>query len=200
MKPKDFEYFVEALKSLPSISTKSANKIAYFFLQKDEKFFNDFISRIISLKENVKFCIHCNNLTIDSLMCDICKQQNRDQNKVCIVSSCEDLEKIESSNSFFGLYYILNAEINHKDLSTSKNIDLNKLEKMINHFHVNEILIATNMTMNGELTSNFIQKSLKSKNYNIDFYRLALGIPMNASIDYIDWESLKYSIENKKKI
>lgn len=200
MKPKEFEYFVEALKSLPSVSTKNANKIAYFFLEKDEIFFNKFIDRLMSLKNNIKFCSYCNNLTNDSLYCEICKSENRDTNKLCIVSTLEDLEKIELSNSFFGLYYVLNCEINHKDLTSSKRINFDKLEKMINYFRVKEILLATNMTINGELTSTYVKNHLKERNYNIEFFRLALGIPLNASIDYIDWESLKYSIENKKKV
>ena len=71
---------------------------------------------------------------------------------------------------------------------------------MINKFHIKEILICTNMTINGELTSSYIKNFIKEKKYNIELFRLAMGIPMNASIEYIDWESLKHSIENKKKI
>ncbi len=200
MKPKEFEYFVEALKSLPSISTKSANKIAYFFLENDEKFYNTFLDRLVSLKSNIKFCMNCNNLTSNSLYCEICNSSSRDSKKLCIVSYLEDLEKIEQSNSFSGLYFVLNSEINHKDLSSVKKLNFEKLETMINKFHTKEILICTNMTINGELTSSYIKNFIKEKKYNIELYRLAMGIPMNASIEYIDWESLKHSIENKKKI
>lgn len=200
MKPKEFEYFVEALKSLPSISTKSANKIAYFFLENDENFYNTFLDRLVSLKSNIKFCLNCNNLTSNSLYCEICNSDSRDTKKLCIVSYLEDLEKIEQSNSFSGLYFVLNSEINHKDLNSAKKINFEKLETMINKFHIKEILICTNMTINGELTSSYLKNFIKEKKYNIELYRLAMGIPMNASIEYIDWESLKQSIENKKKI
>ncbi|MDE5841761.1 MAG: hypothetical protein K2H11_02160, partial [Malacoplasma sp.] len=108
MKPKEFEYFVEALKSLPSISTKSANKIAYFFLENDDKFYSTFLDRLVSLKSNIKFCMNCNNLTSNSLYCEICNSNSRDTKKLCIVSYLEDLEKIEQSNSFSGLYFVLN--------------------------------------------------------------------------------------------
>ncbi|MDE7075572.1 MAG: hypothetical protein K2O21_02965, partial [Malacoplasma sp.] len=131
MKPKEFEYFVEALKSLPSISTKSANKIAYFFLENDEKFYNTFLDRLVSLKSNIKFCMNCNNLTSNSLYCEICNSSSRDSKKLCIVSYLEDLEKIEQSNSFSGLYFVLNSEINHKDLSSVKKLNFEKLETMI---------------------------------------------------------------------
>lgn len=201
MKQKEFEFFVEALKSLPSISNKSAKKIAYFFLEKDEQYCNEFINRLMSFKTQMKFCVYCNNLTNNSIYCDICNHQDsRDNNKLCIVSTIEDLDKIEESQSFAGLYYVLGTEINAKDLQTSKKIDLNKLDKMINHFHINEVLLATNMTINGEITASYIKKFLIDQKYNMDIYRLSLGIPLNASIDYVDWESLKYSIQNKKKI
>lgn len=186
MKNKEFEFFVEALKSLPSISTKSAKKIAYFFLEKDEKFYNEFIKRLINLKTKIKFCSYCNNLTEDSILCDICNQDSRDKTKICIVSQIDDLEKIEESQSFSGLYYVLNGEINHKDKSSVKLLELNSLDRMINDFCVEEILIATNMTMNGELTSSYIKKYLEDKNYRLEIFRLALGIPFNASLDYID--------------
>lgn len=186
MKPKDFEFLVDALKSLPTISQKNANKIAYFLLSVDNKFFNDFIERILNFKKNIRYCELCNNLVTNNLICDICKSESREQKKLCIVSFHEDFEKIENSNSFHGKYFILNCEINQKDLTTSKNIDLEKLEKIINYFEIDEILIATNMTANGEITGNYIKKFILDKKFNIEIFRLALGIPINSSIDYID--------------
>lgn len=186
MRPKEFEYFVEALKSLPSISTKNANKIAYFFLENDDSFYNSFLNRLTSLKTTIKFCNNCNNLTTDSIYCDICNTESRDKEKLCIVSYLEDLEKIEQSNSFSGLYYVLNSEINHKDLKTSKKINLEKLESMVLKYHIKEVLICTNMTINGEVTCSYIKNFLKEKKFNVEIFRLALGIPMNASIEYID--------------
>lgn len=200
MKPREFEFLVDALKSLPSISTKNADRIAHFILNSDNKFYNDFIERIINARNKIKFCIYCNNLTSDSFTCEICKNDERHNRKLCIVTSVDDLYKIESSNSFFGTYFVLKRELDYKNKKSIDELDLELLEKTINTFNINEILIATNMTTNGELTCSYIKKYLDEKKYNLEFYRLAMGIPFNSSIDYIDWESLKYSIKNKIKI
>lgn len=200
MKPREFEFLVDALKALPSISSKSADRIAHFLLNSDDDFYNKFIERIITAKNKIKFCIHCNNLTSESFTCEICKNIDRHNRKICIVTSVDDLYKIESSNSFFGTYFVLKNELDYKNKKSIDFLDMSLLEKTINMFKVNEVLIATNMTTNGELTSSYIKNYLQDKKYNLDFYRLAMGIPFNSSIDYIDWESLKYSIKNKVKI
>lgn len=200
MKPREFEFLIDALKSLPSISTKNADRIAHFILNCDKKFYNDFIERIINARNKIKFCIYCNNLTSDSFTCEICKNDERHNRKLCIVTSVDDLYKIESSNSFFGTYFVLKKELDYKNKKSIDELNLELLEKTINTFNINEILIATNMTTNGELTCSYIKKYLNEKKYNLEFYRLAMGIPFNSSIDYIDWESLKYSIKNKIKI
>ncbi len=200
MKPKEFEYLVDALKSLPSISLKSANKIAYYLLKSDEKYYNDFISRIIDAKTNIKQCMFCNNLVSNSYSCDICRNIERRNRHMCIVTTVDDLYKIESSESFYGIYYVLENELDYKNKESLNNINFEKLMNTINKFNINEILLATNLTPNGELTASYIRKYLVEQNLNIEFYRLATGIPLNSSIDYIDWESLKFSIKNKTKI
>lgn len=200
MKPKEFEYLIDALKSLPSVSTKSANKIAYFLLKADSKYYQDFLSRILDARNNIKQCMFCNNLVSNSYACEICKNNERKNKQMCIVTTVDDLYKVESSGSFLGIYYVLENELNYKDKESLNKIDFDKLTKTINKFQINEIIFATNLTPNGELTASYIKKYLIEKQFNIEFYRIATGIPLNASIDYIDWESLKFSIKNKIKM
>lgn len=200
MKPKEFEYLVDALKALPSISTKNADKIAHYILNMDEQFYQTFINRILDAKANIKLCMYCNNLTSNSYICEICKNTDRRNKQLCIVTNVDDIYKIEKSESFFGTYFVIQNELDYKNKDSVKKIDVTKLEETINKFNINEILLATNMTPNGELTATYIKNYLLSKKLNIEFYRLAMGIPMNASLDYIDWESLKYSIKNKTKV
>ncbi|MCF0218051.1 MAG: recombination protein RecR [Malacoplasma sp.] len=200
MLPKEFEFFIDALKSLPSISSKSAKRIAYYFLGSDNLYYETFLKRLIELKQKIKFCDACNNLTVDSNFCDICNNTNRDQHKLCIVSYLEDLEKIEHSNCYAGLYYVLNCELSAKNFSNSNPINFAKLEQMINKFEIKEVLFCTNATANGELTCLCVKNYLQEKKYQLDYYRIGLGIPINSEIEYIDYESLKHAINNKKKI
>lgn len=200
MKPNQFEILVDAFNALPGVSKKTAEKISYFILQKDQDFFNKFVDRIIESRLKIKFCDNCNNLTDDSFKCEICLNKKRHDRSLCVVTTIEDLYKIEQSESFYGLYYVLLNEIDYKKPETANLIDVNKFENMVNNFQINKIIFATNMTINGELTANYLKNYLKEKKYSIEYYRPAIGMPANASIDYMDWESLRFSIKNKTKI
>ncbi|MGL5591271.1 MAG: toprim domain-containing protein [Mycoplasmoidaceae bacterium] len=200
MKPKEFEYFVEGFKKLPGVSKKSAEKICDFILRQDDKFAKDLSSRIIDLKFNVNFCSICNNLTNNQIHCEICNDSSRYNNKLCIVSDFNDLIKIENLEIYNGLYFNLKMEIDSK----KKNIDdldssLKKIIDIIEKKDIKEILIATNMTINGEFTAFYISSYIKKIFNNIEIYRLATGLPFNSSIDYIDSESLTSAIKNKIK-
>lgn len=186
MKPNEFEFLIDAFSSLPGISKKTAEKISYFILQKDQDYFNKFINRLIESRMKIKFCANCNNLTNDAFKCEICLNTERHDKSLCVVTTVEDLYKIEQSDSFYGLYYVLQNEVNYKKPETANLIDMNKFEKMINDFQINKIIFATNMTINGELTANYLKNYLKDKKYNIEYYRPAIGMPANASIDYMD--------------
>ncbi len=198
MRPKEFEYSVEALKCLPGISKKSAENISNFILNQDNKFVKDLTSILIDLKYKVKFCNICNNLTSGNVNCDICNEISRDLSKLCIVSNFNDLIKIDSLGSYDGLYFNLGKEIDSK----KKNVNdfdemIERIEKLVIKNNINSILMATNMTINGEFTAFYISSYLKKTFKNIKIYRLATGLPMNSSIDYIDNESLNFAIKNK---
>jgi recombination protein RecR len=143
MKPINFEYLVDALKSLPSIGNKQAERIAYFLILKDEKYIADFIQRINNAHQKIHFCKQCNNFS-EGELCDICLNKSRQQNKLCVVSSIEDLQKIEDTGSYLGLYYVLQGEINVK---TKTNIDQNSIKKfmgLLQSHNFDEIILATN--------------------------------------------------------
>jgi recombination protein RecR len=143
MKPIAFEYLTDALKSLPSIGKKQAERIAYFLSLKDDKYISDFIERIRDAHDKIHFCKQCNNFS-DGELCDICSNPSRDKTKLTIVSSIEDLQKIEDTNSYTGLYFVLNGEVNVK---TKTNLEPQIIKQLIELFKTHqykEILLATN--------------------------------------------------------
>ncbi|WP_027123812.1 recombination mediator RecR [Mycoplasmoides pirum] len=193
----EFEHLVDAIKALPSIGTKNARKIAFFLLKKDQYFIREFISRLQIARSTLKRCIECNNWSKD-LKCEICVSPLREKNKLCIVATVDDLLTIEKCQGYNGLYHVLDGE-----LSKQKNIDpdmlnIRNLKEKIYQQNINEILIATNFTIEGELTANYIKLLLKDSPINI--YRISLGLPINSSIDYADETTLKMAIQNKQKI
>jgi recombination protein RecR len=104
---KNFLYLIDALKSLPGVTTKQAKNIAYFLINKDEFFIETFINRIRELKLHVNYCTQCNNLVEDQMLCPICEDTHRDTSQLCIVNSSDDLNKIEATESYRGLYFTL---------------------------------------------------------------------------------------------
>lgn len=201
MKIKELFDLENIFRSLPGISRKTSEKIVHFILEQNNEYLYDFINKLKSLKENINFCNICNNLTRKDVDCEICFDKNRNKEKLCIVSSFDDLNKIELTEKYNGLYFVLNFELDNKrkiDLAIERTIE--NLKKMINNNSFKEILIATNLTIKGEITSYFLIELISKIDKKIILTRLASGIPVNSSIDYIDSESLAFSIANRTKI
>ena len=193
----EFDYLIDALKSLPGVGKKQAERIAHFFIKKDDQYVKEFIDRIIRVKQKIKICKNCNNYCFGEI-CDICSNQDRDQTKLCIVASQEDLEKIESTNSYTGKYYILNGELDIKNNIALNQQIVQKLMDLLKRWPIKEVVIATNWTINGEATAAFIKKIVSNVS-NAEVFRIALGLPINSALDYADNLTLKHALKNKNK-
>ena len=199
MKPKEFEYLIDAINSLPSIGAKAAEKIAYFLINQDEKYLCEFIHRIKQAKLKIRYCEQCNNFSYEKI-CSICSNKERDNKKLLIVNNINELNKIEATGVFTGIYFVLNDEINVKTKKSINGEIIKKLVSLCKKKLFNEITIATNFTINGEATNIFIKKILSSILPNVSFYKLAIGLPINSALDYADETTLKVAIKNKIKV
>jgi recombination protein RecR len=141
---KTFDYLLDVLKSLPGVGTKQAKQIAYFLLNKDERYIEEFISRIRGVKQNIHFCEKCNNLVEGKYICDICSSSKRNTTKICVISSSEDLNKIEDTKSFDGIYFVLNDEVDLKKGSSINPDTVRKFMTMLKTNKVNEVILANN--------------------------------------------------------
>lgn len=199
MKPKEFEYLVDAIKSLPSIGSKAAEKIAYYLLKQDDTYIKEFVDRINNAKANIKYCKQCNNFAVDDL-CSICANNDRDNTKLCIVNNIDELNKIESTGCFDGIYFVLNDEINVRSKTNLNSTTIKQLVDLCDAKQFKEIIIATNFTINGEATNMYLNKLLKEILPKVITYKLAIGLPVNSALDYADEYTLKYALKNKTKI
>lgn len=195
---QQFNYLVDAFKSLPGVGYKTAVKWTYFVLKQDLTYANTFASRILDAYKSIKKCEKCWNITLNNI-CEICNSHLRDYTKLCIVTSCEDLQRIEDTDCYNGLYFVLDEEINVRN----RNIPLKSLERLkqylYNNIDLKEVIIATNFNLPGELMSNKIME-LINKNPNIVAYRIGFGLPLNSALDYADNETIKYAFLNKNKL
>lgn len=194
-KPAEFEMLVDALRSLPGVGVKNAKRWAFFLLKQDERYINDFTKRIINAKERIKRCVSCANLSTNQY-CEICLNEYRDRSKLMIVSTVEELEKIEESNIYQGLYHVTEGEISLRKSVMVEHTNLKTLKQRVVDNNFSEVIIATSFTHDGLATSEYVHHLLKDLE-NVRIYRIAFGIPSNSSINYADDETIKYAINNK---
>lgn len=193
---KPIDRLIESLAKLPSIGRKSAERMAYSLLEKSDEDIQEFSDALLMLKQSIKKCPKC-GLLIDSDNCPICDDPNRDKTKILVVSHYKDALAIENSDSYNGLYHILNGEISLNKGITVDNLNISSLEERIND-GVEEVIIATNPTIDGETTALYISKILNGSKANVT--RLAYGLPMGGNLDYADQITLQKALEGRHKL
>lgn len=190
--PKEFENLIDSFRRLPGVGYKSAERMAYQMLEMKEEYREKFIESLENIS-SLKKCEVCHNLS-SSDRCEICSDSTRDSSIICVVQSIKDVFAIEKSNSYKGLYHVLDGVISVKSgkLPEDLNIDtlLNRLDG------VKEVVVATNPNLDGETTALFIAKLLENKDIKVT--RLAYGLPMGGNLEYSDDVTIMKSFENRK--
>ena len=190
--PKYFQDLIEAFQRLPGIGYKSAERMAYAYLNLPKEY-QDKFSLAINNVENVKYCKICHSLS-DHDECSICKDTSRDDSTLCVVSDYKDVFAIEKSNCYRGKYHVLNGVISIKKGKLPQDLNIDSLLDRVDG--VKEVIVATNPNLDGETTGLFIAKLLENKNIKVT--RLAYGLPMGGNIEYSDNITLAKSLENRK--
>lgn len=194
---ESIEKLTSDFEKLPGIGHKTAERLAFSIIDLDMDAVNEFSKDIISVKEKVHPCRICGMYT-DNDICDICKDiSNRDKTKLIVVSSSKDALAIEKTCSSY-LFHILNGNISLVKNITPDKLNIESLLKRIDELGVNEVILATNPTVEGETTARYIAKLLENK--NIIVTRLATGLPMGGEIDYIDPLTIGRAISGRVKI
>lgn len=197
--PKSLENVIENLKRLPGVGQKTAERYALSILKLEDEDVFDLAESIKQIKIKIKSCSKCGNLSEDNL-CSICLDNNRDNSLICIVANTTDTIAMEKTENYNGKYHVLNGLI-----SPSKGIlpdDLN-IKSIIPRLHdnvVNEIIIATNLTVEGDTTSLYLSKLIRNENPNIEITRIAHGLPVGGHLDYADDLTIIKAMEGRFKI
>ena len=194
----EIDELVRNLKKLPNITSKQADKIVQYLLNANEEDVESLLSAVRNVRDHIQYCERCNNISLTPI-CDICSNDLRNKQQVCIVSSPEDLEKIENTNTYSGVYFVLHEEINVKKKTPLNSKTTQKLLNYLKKNEVKEIILATNWTPNGEATAIFIKGMVNEMYPSINIYRLAVGLPINSALNYADNETLAHSLKNKTK-
>ena len=190
--PKEFENLIDSFRRLPGIGYKSAERMAYQMLEMKEEYREKFIDSLNNIS-NLKKCSVCHNLSSGD-KCEICSDPNRDTSVICVVQSIKDVFAIEKSNSYNGVYHVLDGVISVKSGKLPEDLNIDSLLNRIDG--VREVIVATNPNLDGETTALFIAKLLENKNVKVT--RLAYGLPMGGNLEYSDDVTIMKSFENRK--
>lgn len=194
--PKSFEELVECFKMLPGIGNKGAERMVYHVLSMDKEQVDRFSKALLDFKAKIKYCKKCGHIC-ENEICDICNDPTRDQTTICVVESPKDVFAMEKLKEYRGLYHVLHGTMSIMDGKTMDDLNIQSLFERLND-NIQEVIIATNPTREGETTALFLAKLLSK--HNISCSRIANGLPMGANLDYADELTLLKSLEGRKKM
>ena len=183
---------IEAFASLPSIGRKTAQRLAFHILRQPEEYAQQFADSIIQLKKNVKLCSQCFNYT-DNDPCPVCSSHKRDRSVICVVEEPNDVFAIEKTNEYFGYYHVLHGVLNPLEGITADDLKIRELVARVNG--TQEVILAINPSVEGEVTTQYIAKILKP--FDVKISRIASGIPLGSSLEFSDDATLSRAMEGR---
>ena len=191
------ENLVDALKILPGVGPKSALRLTYFLLQRNRSGAKNLSEKISNALEQLMHCDLCNNFS-EEPKCSICLSSKRDVSTICIVEMPTDLLMLEETHSYNGLYFILMGRLSPLDGIGPNDIHLAKLINRIKNSNIKELILATNFTVEGNATAQYIKELFKD--VDIKTSRIARGLPMGGELEYVDSGTLAQVIVERKTI
>lgn len=195
--PKVLEQLIKSFKKYPTIGEKSAERLALATLDLKDDDILEFSKALVEAKKNLTPCKVCNSLT-DKDICDVCSNETRDHNLICVVEDYKSLLSFEKVGNFKGVYHVLNGLISPIDNISPQDINISSLIKRVETLTNPELIIALKSSIEGETTTLYIKKIFENKKVTIS--RLSYGIPMGAEIDYLDVITLNKALDDRKKI
>lgn len=188
---------IEQFQKLPSVGTKSAQRMAYYVLSLSEKEVNDFANALVNAKQKIHYCSVCCDFT-DEDVCSICRSDKRDKNVICVVEDSKDILAIEKSGEYFGRYHVLHGRLSPLKSIGADDIKIKELLERVNNEDITEVIMATNPNIEGEATAMYIGRLLKP--FDIKVTRLAYGIPVGSDLEFADDMTLRRALEGRKEL
>lgn len=188
---------VEAFMRFPGIGRKSAERLAFAVLGMPKDEAEGIAQAIIELKNSARDCSICHNITEDEL-CQICKDERRDDQRICVVEEASNILALEKSGVFRGRYHVLKGAISPLDGVGPDNLTIERLMERLSQGAVKEVIIATNPTVTGEATALYLSKLIKPLGIRVT--RIAYGLPVGGDIEYADEGTVKRALEGRREM
>lgn len=185
---------IEEFSRLPGIGVKTAQRLAFYVVNQPEESAKRFSDAIVDAKKNTKYCVKCCTIT-DHELCPICKSEKRDKSLIMVVEESKDLVAYERTKQYTGLYHVLHGAISPMLGIGPNDIRIKELLTRLTDDEVQEIILATNSSVEGETTAVYISKLLKP--FEIKVSRIANGVPVGGDLEYVDEITLLRALEGR---
>ncbi len=187
----------EALRCLPGVGPKSAQRMTYHLLERDRDGARRLAQALLSAVERVGHCSACRTLS-ESELCPLCASKSRDRTLLCVVESPADVHAIEQSAGYRGVYFVLMGHLSPLDGIGPDELGLAQLEARLDQGEVHEIILATNPTVEGEATAHYIGELVRAR--GIKATRIAHGVPLGGELEYIDGGTLSHAFAGRRAL
>ncbi|MBL8403883.1 MAG: recombination protein RecR [Dechloromonas sp.] len=195
MNPSGLESLIEALRCLPGVGPKSAQRMAYHLLQRDRAGAQRLGDAVLHALQAIRHCQRCNTFS-EAEICERCLSPRRDPSVLCVVETPVDMNMMEQTLSYQGLYYVLMGRISPLDGVGPRELGLERLMARVLDGVVKEVVLATNYTNEGEATAHYIAAMLKPKGVGVT--RIARGVPVGGELEYVDSGTLAQALRERK--
>jgi len=195
--PPALEQLIESLRCLPGVGPKSAQRMAYYLLQRDRKGASGLALALDNALQVVDHCKLCNTFS-EQPVCPLCESAQRDSSVLCVVEMPTDLMMLESTRAYSGMYFVLMGRLSPLDGVGPKEIHLDKLLKRAQDGIVQEVILATNYTVEGDATAHYISELLRARGIKVS--RIARGMPMGGEIEYVDTGTLAQAMLERRSV
>lgn len=185
------------LTKLPGIGRKTAERLAFFLLKEDEKLARGIAEALIDMRQNMRFCRLCFNMT-DGDLCEICANPRRNRALICVVEEPKDIWAIEKSGSFDGVYHVLMGALSPLDGVGPENLRIRELLKRVGEGKVEELIVATDPNVEGDATALYIAKLVKP--LGVPVTRIASGLPVGGDLEYADSVTLSKALSGRRPL
>jgi len=203
--PKPIKDFIQVFSKLPGIGPRQTTRLAFWLLHQKKETQHDFYHAFINLFSKTQICPNCffisekDSSKQENQLCKICQDPQRDQSVICVVEKETDLISIENTNKYKGLYHVLGGLISEIDESRKEKLTIKQLLTRIKtNKKVKEIILALNPNSEGNLTTYYIEKAIKTINPNIKITKLGRGLPQGGEVEFADAETLVNALEGRK--
>jgi recombination protein RecR len=188
---------IQEFKRLPGIGQKSAQRLAFHVLRTDRENAERLATALLDVKDKLGLCSVCNNIS-DGDLCPFCSDPNRDHSVICVIEEPHNILTIETTRQFAGVYHILHGSISPLRGIGPEKLKLKELFSRIEHGGVQEVILATNPTVEGEATAVYLSRLLKPLGVRVT--RIAMGIPVGSDLEFADEVTMSKSLENRREM